>query len=131
MIDLQVGILELFGEAQQRSSYFCAYNERDAFIVRRGSGGSVYRCELCGSLASEHRCPFSDLTPPEGFACLPHRPYHALTANELERQRTANRNRYRRQARLTPLPKELRKGVRQCDSCGARAPQHRCIGGSP
>lgn len=131
MIDLQLGILELFGEAQQRSSYFCAYNERDSFTVRRGNGGSVYRCELCGALASEHRCPFSDLVPSEGFSCLPHRPYHALTVNELERQRTANRNRYRRQPRLTPLPKELREGVQQCGACGARAPQHRCIGSSP
>jgi hypothetical protein len=125
VIDLQLGILELFSEAQQRSSYFCAYNEREAFTVRRGNGGSVYRCELCGSLASEHRCPFSDQAPPEGFTCLAHRPYRALTVNELERQRTANRERYRRQPRLTPLPKELRRV--QCRACGARAPQHRCI----
>lgn len=123
--DLREGILDLFGEAQQRSSYFCTYDERKAFIVRRGTGASAYRCELCGSLALAHRCPFSDQAPPKDFVCIPYRPDHVVTRSELERRRTARRERRLRACPSVAVGLPLQSA---CDKCGARAPKHRCVG---
>lgn len=124
VIDLQVGILELFGEAQQQSSYCYAYHERDSFTVRRGSGASAYRCEMCGSGGLTHRCVIPDKVPPKDFVCIPYIPDRMVSAEELDRRRAS---RARRCQSRTRLPEPFRGG-RACPLCGATAPQHRCIG---
>jgi hypothetical protein len=121
VIDLQLEILELFGEAQQRSSYSYAYNERSSFTVRRGHGASIYHCEMCGSTSETHRCVIPDRVPPEGFTCSPCKRDHARTASELEIEQIKRREYYRRFKLLHP------RGPNGCGVCGARAPQHRCI----
>lgn len=119
--ELGLAVLELFGEAQQRSRFFCEYRERDAFIFQRGSGASAYRCEVCRSASPTHRCVLPGVVPPEGFSCLVPKP---PTGNALERLRARNRERHQ-QSKRPPLPKSFRVNF-ECPRCGAHAPEHRC-----
>lgn len=120
--DLRLGVLEIFGEAQQHSKYFYDYRERERFIVKRGTGASAYKCEVCDSRSETHRCVLSDRAPPEGFVCAAQRPPEEEKAERWRiRSRDLERAR-RRKFSYGPAPKKLPT----CPFCKARSPEHRC-----
>ena len=124
--DLRGGILELFGEAQAQSRHAYTYSERQTFSVRRGRGGSLYRCEMCGSTSETHRCVIPDRVPPENLACSPDKRDRDRTPSELEFER-AKRRVYSRRAEERHCALWGPRKAYGCTKCGARAAHHRCI----
>lgn len=118
--ELRSGIVEMFSE--QPSRYFCAYHERDGFILKEGNGTSRYRCEICGSMSETHRCVIPDRIPPENFSCWT----PPVSAQRQERLRIASQVRYQQTKKLSEGPRRAPRLI-ACETCGSRAPEHRCI----
>ena len=119
--ELRTGIVEMFSDAAQQSRYLYSYNERAGFsIIRRST--SDRRCDVCGSMSRTHRCVVPDKVPPDGFSCWA----PPVSIQRQERLRVAAQARYQRIKKLSEGPRHMPRLV-PCETCGSRAPEHRCI----